>query len=103
MAKHFNQADDWENEWLTCPTYGWQSKFLDGKVETYVAFNWVKSLAWRAMFENRKNDFEVVQIEEQISFINEKHTDWAIRRKLHNTRKFVEFVLSPDFIRSYKN
>lgn len=74
----------------------------NGNIKRYVAFNWVKSLTWKAMYENKKNDFELKQIEDMINFMNEQQTDWAVRRKQYNTRKFVEYVLSPEFIMEYK-
>ena len=111
------QRQDWSGCWITdeCLTGINLSGYLadrslvryeiplkDGEVKTYIAFNWVKSLAWKAMFENRKKDFELSQIESQLGFINEEHNDWKIRRKLENTRKFIKFVLSSDFIQAYK-
>jgi hypothetical protein len=74
----------------------------NGEVKNYVAFNWVKSLAWKAMYENKKNDFELKQIEDMINFMNEQQADWAVRRKQYNTIKFVEYVTSPEFIMAYK-
>lgn len=65
-----------------------------GEVKTYVAFNWVKSLVWKAKYENRKDDFEPKQVEDMINFMNAQQDDWAIRRKQSNTRKFVEYALS---------
>lgn len=74
----------------------------DGKVKTYFAFNWVKSLTFKAMFENRRNDFTLEQIKDQIRFINDECSDWAIHRKLDNTNRFIGFVLSNEFIKAYK-
>jgi hypothetical protein len=68
----------------------------------YFAFNWVKSLTFKTMFKNRRNDFTLEQIKDQIRFINDKYSNWAIRRKLDNTNRFVDFVLSSKFIKAYK-
>ena len=111
------QRQDWSGCWITDQCFSdidvntyfahkslvqYEIPLKDGEVKTCVAFNWVKSLTWKVMFENKKNDFGLEQIEAQVSFMNQRRTDWAIRRKLDNTKKFMEFVLSPDFIEAYK-
>jgi hypothetical protein len=80
----------------------YQIPFKHGQVKSCFAFNWVKSLTYKAMFENMKNDFTVDQIKEQVSFARNEVSDWAIRRKLDNTNRFVDFVLTPEFIALYK-
>lgn len=74
----------------------------DGKVERCIAFNWVKSLVWKAMHEKGKNNFDLKQIEDLVCFMNNEETDWPVRRKQNNTRKFLDYVLSPDFMAAYK-
>lgn len=74
----------------------------DGEGKKYVAFNWVKSLAWKVLYENKKNDFEVEQIENMMEFMNEESSDLHVRRKQDNTRKFLKYALSPDFVVEYK-
>ena len=39
-----------------------------GEVQKRLAFNSVKSLCWKIMFENRKNDFAIDQIKEADTF-----------------------------------
>jgi hypothetical protein len=117
-AYESEQLQDWSGCWVTdqclsdidLSTYfadktlvQYEIPLKNGIVNTYVAFNWVKSLARKAMFENKNKDIEAQQILEELSFMNAQHTDWAIRRKLDNTKRFMEFVLSTDFINAYKN
>ncbi|MFH1075559.1 MAG: hypothetical protein V1753_01755, partial [Pseudomonadota bacterium] len=100
-AYRSEQRQDWSGCWITdqCLEGIKLSMYLkdrslvrykiplkDGEVKTCVAFNWVKSLAWKARFENRKNDFELEQIKRHLNFIYEEHNDWKIRRKLDNTK-----------------
>jgi hypothetical protein len=73
-----------------------------GEVRERLAFNWVKSVSWKVMFENRKNDFTLDQIRDQIKFTREVYSDWCVLRKLENTNRFVEFALSPEFVAEYK-
>jgi hypothetical protein len=75
----------------------------DGEVHSRLAFNWVQSVSWKVMLENGRNDFTSDQIIEAITFTDGTPNDWATRRKLENTKRFVEFVLSPEFIESYKS
>jgi len=74
-----------------------------GEVQRRLAFNWVKSVCWKAMFENRKNDFTTDQIREATAFGSVTASEWDIRRKIDNTKLFVEFALSPDFVDKYKS
>lgn len=55
------------------------------------------------MFENRKNDFTLDQVREAIGFTCGTSLTWPVRRKLENTAKFVDFVLTPDFVEEYKS
>jgi hypothetical protein len=61
-----------------------------GEVQKKLAFNWVKSVCWKTMFENRKNDFTIDQIKEAGTFGTVAASEWDIRRKLDNTRLFVK-------------
>lgn len=75
----------------------------DHKVKKRYAFNWVKSLPNKIMCAKKKNDFTLEEIKKEIKFLRRKPPDLSIRRKLNNTIKFIDFVLSPEFIKIYKS
>jgi len=116
-AYNSEQKEDWSGCWITekCiskinitsylkdgSVVKYKIPLKDGEVKMYFALNWVKSLTFKTMFKNRRNDFTLEQIKDQIRFINDKYSNWAIRRKLDNTNRFVDFVLSSKFIKAYK-
>jgi len=74
-----------------------------GEVKRRLAFNWVKSVSWKVMFKNQRNDFTIEQIKEAISFTHGPSLEWEIRRKIDNTSRFIDFVLSPEFVKEYKS
>ena len=75
----------------------------NGQVATKLAFNWIMSVTWKVMFASRKNDFTLQQIKDAIRFIQGEPQDWDIKRKFDNTNKFIDFVLSPEFLPFYKS
>ena len=75
----------------------------DGEIRTCFAFNWVKSVTWKIMFENRKSEFTLDQVRETIGFIRGTPLNWPVRRKIENTANFVDFVLNSEFVEEYKS
>jgi len=75
----------------------------NGKVDTKLAFNWIMSVTWKVMFANGKNDFTLQQVKNAVNFTQGEPHDWDIRRKFDNTNKFIDFVLSPEFLPFYKS
>jgi hypothetical protein len=75
--------------------------FKNGKVSKKLAFNWIWGIAWKVMVTTKKNHFGLEQIYDEITFFREPASDWTIRRKHDNTKKFVDFVLAPDFVTEY--
>ncbi|MEW6408950.1 MAG: hypothetical protein AB1488_02405 [Nitrospirota bacterium] len=75
----------------------------DGEVKKRYAFNWVKSLPRKIMHEKKKRDFTTDEIKEEIKFLREMPSDWKVKRMHDNTIKFIDFVLSPEFIKIYKS
>lgn len=75
----------------------------DGEIKKGYAFNWVKSLPRKIMFEKKRNDFTLKEIKDELKCFQKKPHDWSIKRKLDNTNKFIEFVLSPEFLEIYKS
>lgn len=74
----------------------------DGKVRNEYAFNWVKSIPNIVKGKKRKNDFTLEEIRREIKFFHNKPKQWPAKRIHENTRKFMEFVLTPEFIKEYK-
>lgn len=75
----------------------------DGKVRHEYAFNWVKSIPDLVKERKRKNDFTLEEIKKEIKFFHNKPTQWSAKRIHENTRKFIDFVLSPEFLEIYKS
>ena len=75
----------------------------DGEVKKRYALNWVKSLPRKIMSEKRKNDFSTDEIKEEIKFFRKLPSDWKVKRKYENTKQFIDFVLSSEFIKIYKS
>src|SRR3972149_7120522 len=75
--------------------------FKDGAIKKGYAFNWIKSLPRKVMFANKKNDFTLEEIKNELKLFQKKPLDWSIKRKHDNTNKFIEFVLSPEFLEIY--
>lgn len=75
----------------------------DGKVRHEYAFNWVKSIPNGIKLRKRKNDVTLEEIKNEIKFFRNKPANWSARRKHENTRKFIDFVLSPEFLEIYKS
>lgn len=114
---HMNeQMQDWVGCWIAeeCESKVDISKYItdksivryevplkDGEVKTRLAYNWVKAVVWKAMFEGMRNDLTQEQVRAAARFASSASSDWNIRRKIDNTNKFVEFVSSPEFVEDY--
>jgi len=75
----------------------------DGEVKKMYAFNWIKSLTKKIMLEKRKKDFNTDEIKKEIKFFRKQPSDWKVKRIYDNTNKFIDFVLSPEFVKIYKS
>jgi hypothetical protein len=73
----------------------------DGEVRKNYAFNWVKSIPNIIRSKHKKNDFTPEEIKKEIKFFRNKATKWSAKRKHENTRKFIDFVLTPEFLKEY--
>jgi len=75
-----------------------------GPVKKMYAFNWVKALCFYLSIVNRGADLNVGQVSGAITFLNEdcgEREDWKVRRKLNNTIKFRDDVLTPGFVEGH--
>jgi hypothetical protein len=73
----------------------------DGKVKHEYAFNWVKSIPNIIKHRESKNEVTLEEIKKEMKFYRKAPTEWSAKRKHENTMKFIDFVLSPEFIKEY--
>lgn len=75
----------------------------DGEVRKEYAYNLVKSIPniIRSRLRQNKNDFKPEEVIKEINFFRNKPTDEDVRRKHENTKKFIDFVLTPQFLKEY--
>jgi len=81
----------------------YQIPLKGGKVKKRYAFNWVKSLSRKGMLEKGEKDFSIDEIKKKINFFRKTPSDWKVKRIRDNTAKFIDSVLSPEFVEIYKS
>ena len=75
----------------------------DGEVRHEHAFNWVKPISNEIKLRKRKDKVTLKEIKEEIIIYRNKPTKWPIKRKYENTKHFLDFVLSPEFLEVYNS
>ena len=75
----------------------------DGEIRKNFAFNWVKSIPniIRSRLRQNIDVFEPEEVKKEIKFFRNKSTIKAVKRKHENTEKFVDYVLTPQFMKEY--
>lgn len=75
----------------------------DGKILKNYAFNWVKSIPniIRSRLRQNIDVFKPDEVKKEIKFFRNKSTINAVKRKHENTEKFVDYVLTSQFMKEY--